>query len=130
MENWRRFLIEQGAVPALPGVGVHGLSPSRTPKARIVVKARALTGWEKFLRKLRKVPGPGKKLYALFSSVSLAKGAKKAYTEGYFNIEKNKKYEPGLQALAEYAANEGIVDALPGIGEVIDIYDWLSDQFD
>ena len=130
MESWRNFMVEQGGVPSAPnagapmlsGVQVHGTSPSRIPVARDIVPARALTKWEKFVRFLGKIPGPGKKLFAIFSAGSLAAGAKAAYTEGYGSRP------PGIISLIDFSASEGIIEAIPVAGEIYTLVEYIVDK--
>ena len=126
MENWRKFMIEQAGASSTPlsGVGVHGTSPSRIPVARDIVPARSLTKWDKFLRFLRKIPGPGKKLFAIFSAGALAKGARDAYTQGYNGRD------PGIRSFVDYSASQGIIEAIPGAGEVYSLLKAVSKMMD
>jgi len=130
MENWRKFIVEQGGVPSTPsagipqlsGVKVHGTSPSRVPVTRDIVPARALTKWEKFVRFLGKIPGPGKKLYVALTAGALAAGAKAAYTEGY------KGRAPGIVSLIDFSASKGIIEAIPIAGEIYTVVAWALED--
>lgn len=124
-----------GGVPApsLPGVpapsapGAPGAPGAPAPQKKFKVKIQSarknLTGWDKFLQKLKRIPGPGKRLYAILSAGVLAKGAKDAYVNGYMH---NGYLRKGANGLITYIFEEGIIDLVPGIGEAR----WLLGLFD
>jgi len=121
-----------GGVPApsLPGVpapsapGSTGVpAPQKKFKVKIQSARKKLTSWDKFLQKLKKIPGPGKRLYAIFSAGVLAKAAKDAYVNGYMH---NGYLRKGASGLMTYIFEEGVIDLVPGIGEA----KWLLGLFD
>ncbi len=111
-------------VPAPPTPGAPGVPvPQRRFKVKIQSARKNLTGWDKFLQKLKRIPGPGKRLYAILSAGALAKAAKDAYINGYMHEGYLRK---GANGLMTYIFEEGIIDLVPGIGEA----KWLLSLFD
>ena len=117
-------------VPSRPGVPIPSATapagipaPQKKFKVKIRSARKKLSTWDKFLQKLKKIPGPGKRLYAILSAGALGKAAKDAYVNGYMH---NGYLRKGAAGLMTYIFEEGIIDLVPGIGEA----KWLLGLFD